>query len=181
MREKRAECQKSGGAVGTASCRGYRGGAPNPCAAALSPQTSLRVRSTEDEDSPKGYRSPKPATLRGAGRKALFAGSSGQLGVFRQAERFCLRREKRSHFIKKPCEEEHANAPRPWRTTAALVRACSPPCGTLVSYRETPSPDRRPSKQTLVRGWRANPAPYCFRILRQKKGLRMMHRPFSLG
>ena len=53
-----AECQKSGGAGGTASCRGYRGGAPNPCAAALSPQTSV----------------------------ALFAGAGGQLGVFRQAE-----------------------------------------------------------------------------------------------
>ena len=75
---------KSGGAGGTASCRGYRGGAPNPCAAALFPQTSLRVRSTEDEDSPKGYRSPKPTTLCGAGRKALFAGNSGQLWVFRQ-------------------------------------------------------------------------------------------------
>ena len=48
------------------------------------PQTSLRVRSTEDEDSPKGYRSPKPATPSdGAGRKALFAGNSGQLGGFR--------------------------------------------------------------------------------------------------
>ena len=45
-----------------------------------------RVRSTEDEDSPKGYRSPKPATLRGAGRKALFAGNSGQLGIFRQTD-----------------------------------------------------------------------------------------------
>ena len=60
-----SECQKSGGAGGTVSCRGYRGGAPNPFAAALSPQTSLRVRSTEDEDSPKGYRSPKPATKGG--------------------------------------------------------------------------------------------------------------------
>ena len=50
--------KKSGGAGGTASCRGYRGGAPNPCAAALSPQTSV----------------------------ALFAGAGGQLGVFRQAE-----------------------------------------------------------------------------------------------
>ena len=77
---------KSRGAGGTASCRGYRGGAPKPCAAALSPQTSLRVHSTEDEDSPKGYRSPKPATLCGAGRKALFAGNGGQLGVFRQTE-----------------------------------------------------------------------------------------------
>ena len=76
---------KSGGAGGTASCRGHRGGAPNPCAAAFFPQTSLRVRSTEDEDSPKGYRSPKPATLRGAGRKALFAGNSGQLGLSRRA------------------------------------------------------------------------------------------------
>lgn len=37
------ECQKSGGAGGTASCRGYRGGAPNPCAAALSPQTSVAL------------------------------------------------------------------------------------------------------------------------------------------
>ena len=51
-----SECQKSGGAGGTASCRGYRGRAPNPCAAALSPQTSA----------------------------ALFAGNGGQLGVFRQ-------------------------------------------------------------------------------------------------
>ena len=59
---------------------------PNPCAAAHSPQTSLRVHSTEDEDSPKGYRRPKPATPSGAGRKALFAGNGGQLGVFRQAE-----------------------------------------------------------------------------------------------
>ncbi len=49
-----AECQKSGGAGGTASCRGYRGGAPKPCAAALFPQTSV----------------------------ALFAGADGQLGVF---------------------------------------------------------------------------------------------------
>ena len=41
------------------------------------------MRSTEDEDSPKGYRSPKPATpCGGAGRKALFAGNSGQLWVF---------------------------------------------------------------------------------------------------
>ena len=53
---KYTECQKSGGAGGTASCRGYRGRAPNPCAAALSPQTSV----------------------------ALFAGNGGQLGVFRQ-------------------------------------------------------------------------------------------------
>ncbi len=44
-------------------------------------------RKPEDEDSPKGYRSPKPATHSGAGRKALFAGNSGQLGFFRQAER----------------------------------------------------------------------------------------------
>ena len=43
------------------------------------------MRSTEDEDSPKGYRSPKPATPGGAGRKALFAGNGGQLGTFRQA------------------------------------------------------------------------------------------------
>ena len=40
------------------ACRGYRGSAPNPCAAALSPQTSV----------------------------ALFAGNGGRLGVFRQAE-----------------------------------------------------------------------------------------------
>ena len=53
-----SECQKSGGAGGTASCRGYRGGAPNPCAAALSPQTS----------------------------EALFAGNGGQLVVFRQPD-----------------------------------------------------------------------------------------------
>ena len=52
------ECKKSGGAGGTASCRGYRGRAPNPCAAALSPQTSV----------------------------ALFAGNGGQLEVFRQTE-----------------------------------------------------------------------------------------------
>ena len=82
--ESTSECQKSGGAGGTASCRGYRGGAPNSCAAALSPQTSLRVRSTEDEDSPKGYRSPKPAMRSRAGRKALFAGNGGQLGGVRQ-------------------------------------------------------------------------------------------------
>ena len=44
------------------------------------------MRSTEDEDSPKGYRSPKPATHSVAGRKALFAGNGGQLGVFRQTE-----------------------------------------------------------------------------------------------
>ena len=59
MNKGRSECQKSGGAGGTVSCRGYRGSAPNPCAAALSPQTSV----------------------------ALFAGAGGQLGVFRQAER----------------------------------------------------------------------------------------------
>ncbi len=54
------------------------------------PQTSLRVRSTEDEDSPKGYRSPKPAKPSGgAGRKALFAGNGGQHEVFRQTERPC--------------------------------------------------------------------------------------------
>ena len=59
------------------------GRAPNPYAAALFPQTSLRVRSTEDEDSPKGYRSPKPAMpCGGAGRKALFAGIYGQHGFF---------------------------------------------------------------------------------------------------
>ena len=54
-----------------------------PYAAALSPRTSLRVRSTEDEDSPKGYRSPKPATPSGGvGRKALFAGDGSQSGFF---------------------------------------------------------------------------------------------------
>ena len=64
-----------------------RNGAPKTYAAALFPQTSLRVRSTEDEDSPKGYRSPKPATTYSvAGRKALFAGAGGQLGFFRQTE-----------------------------------------------------------------------------------------------
>ena len=42
-----------------------RNGDSVPYAAALSPRTSLRVRSTEDEDSPKGYRSPKPATKGG--------------------------------------------------------------------------------------------------------------------
>ncbi len=31
-----------------------------PYAAALSPRTSLRVRSTEDEDSPERARSPRP-------------------------------------------------------------------------------------------------------------------------
>ena len=46
------------------------------------------MRSTEDEDSPKGYRSSKPATPSGeAGRKALFAGTGDQLGVFRQTEK----------------------------------------------------------------------------------------------
>ena len=50
------------------------------------------MRSTEDEDSPKGYRSPKPATpCVGAGRKALFAGIGGQLGGFRQIGRPALR------------------------------------------------------------------------------------------
>ena len=44
------------------------------------------MHSTEDEDSPKGYRSPKPATPGGAGRKALFAGAGGQLGIFRQTD-----------------------------------------------------------------------------------------------
>ena len=53
-----------------------------PYAVALSPRTSLRVRSTEDEDSPKGYRSPKPAPRRGAGRRALFAGDGSQSGFF---------------------------------------------------------------------------------------------------
>ena len=96
-----SECQKSGGAGGTVSCRGYRGGAPNPCATALSPQTTLRVRSTEDEDSPKGYRSPKPATPSGgAGRKALFAGAGGQLGVFRQTEPPFLERGRRREISK---------------------------------------------------------------------------------
>ncbi len=66
-----SECQKSGGAGGTPSCQGYRGRAPNHCAAALSTQTSLRVRSTEDEDSPKGYRSPKPATPCGGPQSAV--------------------------------------------------------------------------------------------------------------
>ena len=94
--ERHQSVKKCGGAGGTASCRGYRGGAPNPCAAALSPQTSFRVRSTEDEDSPKGYRSPKPATPSGAGRKALFAGASGQLGVFRQTDAF----QNERHFYK---------------------------------------------------------------------------------
>ena len=46
------------------------------------------MRSTEDEDSPKGYRSPKPATpCVGAGRKALFAGNGGQLGDFDRLRR----------------------------------------------------------------------------------------------
>ena len=41
------------------------------------------MRSIEDEDRPKGYRSPKPATpCGGAGRKALFAGDNGQLRGF---------------------------------------------------------------------------------------------------
>ena len=51
-----SECQKSGGAEVSASCRGYRGEAPNPCAAAHFPQTS----------------------------EALFAGNDGQLGIFQQ-------------------------------------------------------------------------------------------------
>ena len=70
------ECQKSGGAGGTASCRGYRGGAPNPCAAALSPQTSV----------------------------ALFAGDNGQLCFFRQAENtesvFSKRRADQTYFCR---------------------------------------------------------------------------------
>ena len=54
-----------------------------PYAAAFFLRTSLRVRSTEDEDSPKGYRSPKPATPSGGvGRKALFAGDDGRSGFF---------------------------------------------------------------------------------------------------
>ena len=58
-----------------------------PYAAAFFLRTSLRVRSTEDEDSPKGYRSPKPATSSGGvGRKALFAGAGGRSRVFRQSE-----------------------------------------------------------------------------------------------
>ena len=57
-----------------------------PYAVALSPRTSLRVRSTEDEDSPKGYRSPKPATPSGGvGRRALFAGEAVDQGG-RQSE-----------------------------------------------------------------------------------------------
>ena len=56
-----------------------------PYAAAFFLRTSLRVRSTEDEDSPKGYRSPKPAPRRGAGRRALFAGAGGRSGG-RQSE-----------------------------------------------------------------------------------------------
>ena len=50
----------------------------------------LRVRSTEDEDSPKGYRSPKPAPPSGgAGRKALFAGANGQLVFFDKPKTNC--------------------------------------------------------------------------------------------
>ena len=49
----------------------------------------LRVRSTEDEDSPKGHRSPKSAMRSMAGRKALFAGIYGQHG-------FCSRLDKRA-------------------------------------------------------------------------------------
>ena len=64
-----------------------RNGAPKTYAAALFPQTSLRVRSTEDEDSPKGYRSPKSAMRSMAGRKALFAGNGGQLGDFDRLRR----------------------------------------------------------------------------------------------
>ena len=46
------------------------------------------MRSTEDEDSPKGYRSPKPATPSGGeGRKALFAGNGDQLGGFDRLRR----------------------------------------------------------------------------------------------
>ncbi len=74
-----SECQKSGGAGGTASCRGYRGRAPNPCAAALSPQaprTRTARRATAVRSPPRHV----------AGRKALFAGNSGQLGFFRQTE-----------------------------------------------------------------------------------------------
>ena len=47
------------------------------------------MRSTEDEDSPKGYRSPKPATPGGAGRKALFAGANGQLVFFDKPKTNC--------------------------------------------------------------------------------------------
>ena len=65
----------------------YKMACRKPRVGHCSPQTSLRVRSTEDEDSPKGYRSPKPATTYSvAGRKALFAGAGGQLGFFRQTE-----------------------------------------------------------------------------------------------
>ncbi len=51
-------CQKSGGAGGTASCRGFRGRAPKPYAAAFFPRTS----------------------------EALFAGAGGRSGVFRQSD-----------------------------------------------------------------------------------------------
>ena len=67
----------------------------------FSQQTSLRVRSTEDEDSPKGYRSPKPATHSGAGREALFAGAGGQLGVFRQTASAASARERRIAFAER--------------------------------------------------------------------------------
>ena len=82
-----------------------------PYAAVLSPRTSLRVRSTEDEDSPKGYRSPKPATPSGvAGRKALFAGKGGQFWFFRQTEKIfsasplqdgCAREHKKHRRLRK--------------------------------------------------------------------------------
>ena len=67
--------------------KAYKTACRKPRVGRCCPQTSLRVRSTEDEDSPKGYRSPKPATPGGAGRKALFAGDNGQHGFFRQPER----------------------------------------------------------------------------------------------
>ncbi len=40
------------------------------------------VRSNEDEDSLKDYRSPKPATQGETGRRTLLAGDSGQFVFF---------------------------------------------------------------------------------------------------
>ena len=69
------------------------------------------MRSTEDEDSPKGYRSLKPATPSGAGRKALFAGNGGQLGVFRQTESPCFPPtggKQGIHFFSNRFQAEHS-------------------------------------------------------------------------
>ena len=106
-----SECQKSGGAGGTASCRGYRGSAPNPCAAALSPQTSV----------------------------ALFAGNGGQFWAFRQTDTGLEEKSPVFSYIvyivqEREAQKRIAGASRGQRGNGSFFHPVSPACRLFPSF-----------------------------------------------